>query len=38
MSVRSQSVVVVFRGSKETARIGGETKPDRIKAALVTAL
>ena len=38
MNVRSQSVVVVFRGSKETARIGGETKPDRIKAALVTAL
>ena len=38
MNVRSQSVVVVFRGSKETARIGGETKPDRIKTALVTAL
>jgi thiol:disulfide interchange protein len=38
MNVRSQSVVVVFRGSKETARIGGETKPDKIKAALVTAL
>lgn len=38
MSVRSQSVVVVFRGSKETARIGGETKPAKIKAALVTAL
>ena len=38
MNVRSQSVVVVFRGSKETARIGGETKPDKIKAALMTAL
>ena len=38
MNVRSQSVVVVFRGGKETARIGGETKPDKIKAALVTAL
>jgi thiol:disulfide interchange protein len=38
MNVRSQSVVVVFRGSKETARIGGEIKPDKIKAALVTAL
>ena len=38
MNVRSQSVVVVFRGSKETARIGGETKPAKIKAALVTAL
>ena len=38
MNVRSQSVVVVFRGSKETARIGGETKPEKIKAALMTAL
>jgi thioredoxin 1 len=38
MNVRSQSVVVVFRGSKETARIGGETKPEKIKAALITAL
>jgi thiol:disulfide interchange protein len=38
MNVRSQSIVVVFRGSKETARVGGETKPERIKAALVTAL
>ncbi|MGL6224080.1 MAG: thioredoxin family protein [Steroidobacteraceae bacterium] len=38
MNVRSQSVVVVFRGSKETARIGGETKPDKIKTALLTAL
>jgi thiol:disulfide interchange protein len=38
MNVRSQSVVVVFKGSKETARIGGETKPDKIKTALLTAL
>ena len=38
MNVRSQSVVVVFKGSKETARIGGETQPEKIKAALVTAL
>jgi thiol-disulfide isomerase/thioredoxin len=38
MNVRSQSVVVVFKGSKETARIGGETKPAKIKAALQTAL
>ena len=38
MNVRSQSVVVVFRGSKETTRIGGETKPGKIKAALATAL
>ena len=38
MNVRAQSVVVVFKGSKETARIGGETKPEKIKAALVTTL
>jgi thiol:disulfide interchange protein len=38
MNVRSQSVVVVFKGSKETARVGGETKPEKIKAALATAL
>jgi thioredoxin 1 len=38
MNVRSQSVVVVFRGRKETARIGGETKPEKIKTALLTAL
>lgn len=37
MNVRSQSVIVVFRGSKETARLGGETKPAKIKAALLTA-
>lgn len=38
MNVRAQSVVVVFKGDKETARIGGETKLEKIKAALVTAL
>jgi len=38
MNVRSQSVVVVFKGAKETARIGGETKPEKLKAALATAL
>lgn len=38
MNVRAQSVVVIFRGSKETARLGGETKADKIKAALLTAL
>lgn len=38
MNVRSQSVVVVFKGNKETARIGGETKPEKIRAALATAL
>ncbi len=38
LNVRAQSVVVIFKGSKETARIGGETKPEIIKAALLTAL
>lgn len=38
MGVRSQSVIVVFKGRTETARVGGETKPEKIKAALVTAL
>jgi thiol:disulfide interchange protein len=38
MNVRAQSVIVIFKGSKETARLGGETKPDKIKAALLTAL
>jgi thioredoxin 1 len=38
MNVRAQSIIVVFRGSKETARVGGETKPEKLKAALVTAL
>lgn len=38
LNVRSQSVIVVFRGSKETARVGGETKPAKLKAALATAL
>jgi len=38
MNVRAQSVVVIFKGSKETARIGGETKPNKIKSALLTSL
>ena len=38
MNVRAQSVVVIFKGSKETARIGGETKTEKLKAALLTAL
>jgi thiol:disulfide interchange protein len=37
MNVRSQSVIVVFKGTRETARLGGDTKPARIKAALLTA-
>lgn len=38
LGVRSQSVVIVYRGSKETARSGGETRPDALKALLKTAL
>ena len=38
MNVRAQSVVVIFKGSKETARLGGETKADKIKTALLSAL
>lgn len=38
MNVRTQSVIVVMNGSKETARLGGETQLDKIKAALLTAL
>lgn len=38
LNVRSQSVIVVFKGNKETARLGGETKPAKLKAALATAL
>lgn len=38
MGVRSQSVVVVFKGTKETGRSGGETKPDKLKSLLVTGL
>jgi len=38
LGVRIQSVVIVYRGSKETARAGGETQPDKLKALLKTAL
>ncbi len=35
--VRSQSIVIVFKGSKETARVGGETDPAKLRAALQSA-
>lgn len=38
LGVRSQSVVIVFKGSKETARVGGETDAAKLKAALASAL
>ena len=34
---RAQSLLVVFKGHQETARQGGETAPDKLKAALLTA-
>jgi len=38
MKVRSQSTLVVFRGSEERARLGGDTAPDKIRTALKSAL
>jgi thioredoxin 1 len=38
LNVRSQSTLVVFRGSSEKARVGGETDPAKLRAALRTAL
>jgi len=38
MNVRSQSTLVVFRGSIEKTRVGGETDPGKLRAALRTAL
>jgi len=38
LNVRSQSTLVVFRGSAEKARVGGETDPAKLRAALRTAL
>jgi thiol:disulfide interchange protein len=37
LKVRSQSVIIVFRGNQETTRVGGETRTDKLKAALLTA-
>ncbi|NJD24177.1 MAG: thioredoxin family protein [Betaproteobacteria bacterium] len=38
LGVRSQSVVIVYKGSRETARVGGETDPAKLKAAIASAL
>jgi len=37
LKVRSQSVIIVFRGNQETTRVGGETRPEKLKTALLTA-
>lgn len=34
LGVRSQSTVIVYRGSVEKTRLGGETEPARLRAAL----
>jgi thiol-disulfide isomerase/thioredoxin len=38
MRVNSQSTLVVMRGDKETARLVGDTAPDKLRAALKSAL
>lgn len=38
LGVRSQSTLIVFRGTDEKARLAGETSAERLRAALKTAL
>lgn len=38
LGVRAQSTLIVYRGSKETARLAGDTKADKLRAALQSAL
>lgn len=38
LGVRAQSTVIVYRGSKETARVLAETDPAKLRAALQSAL
>ena len=38
MNVRVQSTLVVVRGATEKSRLGGETEPDKLRAALRAAL
>jgi thiol:disulfide interchange protein len=38
MNVRVQSTLVVFRGAAEKSRLGGDTDPDKLRAALRAAL
>jgi thiol-disulfide isomerase/thioredoxin len=37
LKVRTQSTLIVYRGSTERTRLTGETQPDKLKAALQTA-
>ncbi len=38
LKVRSQSVIVVFKGADEVARLAGQTEPRQIREALAKAL
>lgn len=38
MKVRTQSTLVVFKGSEEKARLAGDTAADKIRTALKAAL
>lgn len=38
LGIRAQSTIVVFRGTRETTRLLGQTSPQAIRAALNTAL
>ena len=38
LNVRTQSTLIVYKGSTEKARLAGDTNPDNIKAALRSAL
>jgi thioredoxin 1 len=38
LQVRTQSTVIVYKGATEKARIAGETAPEKIRAALQSAL
>ncbi len=38
LGVRTQSTLIVWRGTAETARLAGETDADRLRAALRSAL
>lgn len=38
LGVRTQSTLIVYRGTKETARLAGDTDADALRAALQSAL
>ncbi|HPI62160.1 thioredoxin family protein [Zoogloea sp.] len=38
LKVRTQSTVIIYRGTRETARVAGETDEARLRAALKSAL